>query len=538
MRILLLAHSFNSLTQRVWVELSAKGHELALELDINDSVTEEAVALFRPDLIIAPFLKRAIPPSVWQSVRCLIVHPGPPGDRGPAALDWAILEGCLEWGVTILEAVAEFDAGPVWAHRPIALRPASKGGLYRREVTEAAIAALLEALAKIEAGESPLPAPLGQFRPAPTQAQRAIDWQNDTTDRVLRKIRSGDGAPGVLDQIGDKAFYLFDARPADLEGPPGQMIARAGGAVARATRNGAVWIGHLKPRGKETLKLPTAHYLRYPKLPDQGPFDIVYEEQGAVGLLSFPFHNGAMSTDQCRRLRVAFLTATSRHTRVILLKGGDDYWSNGIHLGTIEAAENPADESWANINAIDDLAEAIITCTSHLTIAALSGNAGAGGVFLALAADQVLMRPGIVLNPHYKGMGNLYGSEYWTYLLPKRADAVQAKRILEARLPMGADEALLLGLADGYLTDALAQANIFASSEEFDRRLTQKRQTRERDEAAKPLAAYREEELQHMRLNFYGFDSSYHVARYHFIFKSPKSRTPLYLAPHRRVKLA
>jgi putative two-component system hydrogenase maturation factor HypX/HoxX len=36
-----------------------------------------------------------------------------------------------------------------------------------------------------------------------------------------------------------------------------------------------------------------------------------------------------------------------------------------------------------------------------------------------------------------------------------------------------------------------------------------------------------------MKLNFYGFDPSYHVARYHFVFKLPKSRTPLYLAAHR-----
>jgi hypothetical protein len=27
---------------------------------------------------------------------------------------------------------------------------------------------------------------------------------------------------------------------------------------------------------------------------------------------------------------------------------------------------------------------------------------------------------GVMLNPHYKNMGNLYGSEYWTYLLPRR----------------------------------------------------------------------------------------------------------------------
>ena len=62
-----------------------------------------------------------------------------------------------------------------------------------------------------------------------------------------------------------------------------------------------------------------------------------------------------------------------------------------------------------------------------MTIAALQGNAAAGGVFLALAADCVLARSGIVLNPHYRNMGNLYGSEYWTYLLPRRVGAAQAR---------------------------------------------------------------------------------------------------------------
>jgi putative two-component system hydrogenase maturation factor HypX/HoxX len=37
-----------------------------------------------------------------------------------------------------------------------------------------------------------------------------------------------------------------------------------------------------------------------------------------------------------------------------------------------------------------------------------------------------------------------------------------------------------------------------------------------------------------MRLNFYGFDPSYHVARYNFVCKVPKSRTPFHLAGHRR----
>ena len=58
MRILLLAHSFNSLTQRLWVELEARGHEVSLELDINDATTIQAVALFAPELLIAPILSK------------------------------------------------------------------------------------------------------------------------------------------------------------------------------------------------------------------------------------------------------------------------------------------------------------------------------------------------------------------------------------------------------------------------------------------------------------------------------------------------
>jgi len=60
MRILLLTHACNSLTQRLGAELRQRGHQVSVEFDIGASVTEEAVALFAPDLIVAPYLRRAI----------------------------------------------------------------------------------------------------------------------------------------------------------------------------------------------------------------------------------------------------------------------------------------------------------------------------------------------------------------------------------------------------------------------------------------------------------------------------------------------
>ncbi|OIQ91429.1 methionyl-tRNA formyltransferase [mine drainage metagenome] len=543
MRILLLTHAFNSLTQRLHVDLRRLGHEVLVEFDINDAVTIEAVALARPDVIIAPFLKRAIPDMVWKNHVCLVVHPGIEGDRGPSALDWAILEGRAEWGVTLLQATGEMDGGPVWESRRFPMRPAAKSSLYRREVTEAAVEAVLAAIARFPEAAAHPPPP-GAWKPAMTQADRAIDWQRDDSALILRKIRSADGMPGVADRLRGKAVFLHDAAPAPgLAGPPGQVIARAGGAVALGSRDGAVWIGHLREKGG--FKLPATLILAglledVPEVP--GPDEIQYREEDGVGYLSFAFLNGAMDSGQCERLRAAYRQALRRPTRVIALLGGPDLWSNGIHLNRIEAADSPADESWRNINAMDDLCRDIITTTSHLTIAALRGNAGAGGVFLALAADRVAARRGIVLNPHYKGMGNLYGSEYWTYLLPRRAGPEAARRVTEGRLPVGVDEARDLGLVDAVLPAAAAaaeaalkdMARALAADPDLESLLAAKRARRAADEAAKPLEAYRTGELERMTLNFYGFDPSYHVARHDFVFKVAKSRTPLHLALHRK----
>ncbi|AHE98119.1 hydrogenase maturation protein [Thioalkalivibrio paradoxus] len=568
MRILFLTHSFNSLSQRLFVELRRLGHEVSVEFDINDDVTREAVELYRPQLVIAPFLKRAIPESVWRNTRCWIVHPGPVGDRGPAALDWAIEEAASDWGVTVLQADAEMDAGDVWASVAFPMRAATKSSLYRREVTDAAVRAVRLALERLDdPAFRPLPLPRnadgtrGRWRPALKASQRVIDWQRDDRDTILRRIRAADGFPGLRDQILGLPVRLFGAWPESrLRGDPGAVIATRDGAICRATRDGAVWITHLRPigSGRQDLKLPAVQVLgrdRLAAVPERplDPFAAVADGEtwqeihawtdGDVGYLAFEFHNGAMAADQCIRLRETWERLRATPARVLVLLGGSDFWSNGIHLHRIEAAEQAADASWENIEAMNDLTRAIIDTNDRLVVAAMRGNAGAGGVFLALAADEVWSAPGVVLNPHYKNMGNLFGSEYWTYLLPRRVGPDAARAIMGNRLPLGAHEARDAGLVDVVFdaggADVLGRVRLraqdLAASGELPARVQRKRAGRLRDEAEKPLAAYRDDEMQRMRLNFYGFDPSYHVARYNFVHRVPQSRTPLHLALHRRL---
>lgn len=558
MRVLLLSHAFNSLTQRLYAELVALGHEPSVELDINDQVTTEAVGLFRPHLILAPYLRRAIPEPIWRRHLCLVIHPGIVGDRGPSALDWAIQEGEPEWGVTLIQAVAEMDAGPVWASRRFPMRAAKKSSLYRNEVTEAALATVREALDRLPAylagtwRPPPLDAAsaLGRWRPLMRQTDRAIDWGRDDSTTVLQRLNAADGFPGVRDELLGQPCRLYNARPFPAHGQPGEALGRWGDGVVRATADGALWIGHVKrlnrePRIKLPARLAIPELDRLPELqhPDASDPEIRYAEAPGVGYLHFDFYNGAMGTEACRRLLAAFESAARRPTRVLVLLGGPDFFSNGLDLNRIEAAESPADCSLENIEAMDDLCRAVINCESHLTIAALQGNAGAGGAFLALAADRVWARSGVILNPHYKNMGNLYGSEYWTYLLPRRVGAARAQAIMGNRLPLTAREAQRVGFIDDcfaasateFLHEVRRQAEALAGSPDLAKRLAAKRAQRAADEAIRPLADYRAQELAEMRRNFYGFDPSYHVARHHFVHKTPHSWTPRHLARHREL---
>jgi putative two-component system hydrogenase maturation factor HypX/HoxX len=583
MRILLISSAFSGLTQRFYTELEDAGYIVSVELHQGDmDQLLEGVTLFKPDLILCPFLTKRLPKEIYEHTKCLIVHPGIKGDRGPSSLDWAIQNGEPEWGVSLLEAAEEMDAGPIWSNKTFPMRLATKSSIFYREVTQAAIDCLWEVLTyfdapdfKPEAQDTSRADYTGKLLPSMKQDDRAINWKKHKTDEILRRINAADGSPGVLDEIYGKPVFMFNAhKETHLTGKAGEIIATANHAICRATVDGAIWIGHLKPKlesGAKGIKLPATFVLKdqlpkasseastlksllsktikaieidYTKPGRQLPCqEVWYEQEGDVAYIHSPFHSGGMSTEHCRMLLSVYQHVATLAVKVIVLMGGEECWSNGIHLNHIEVAECPADESWLNINAIDDLIYQIITTLDKLTIAAVAGSAGAGGAIMALAADRVFVREGVIFNPHYKNMGQLYGSEYWTYLLPKRVGLEMATLLTEQRLPISAKKAWHVGLCDKVLDKNhkifaaqirhLANASA-ADSETLQHCLNEKARTRCHDESLKALAAYRKFELTQMYANFYG-NEDYHNARRRFVYKiNDDKKTPENIASHRQ----
>src|SRR6185369_9644339 len=87
---------------------------------------------------------------------------------------------------------------------------------------------------------------------------------------------------------------------------------------------------------------------------------------GRLALLRVPQRRDVDRAVRCARRRAARCEGAA---------GARDFWSNGLHLTEIEASAHPADESWRNIEAMNDVVREILETPRQLTIAALEGNA-------------------------------------------------------------------------------------------------------------------------------------------------------------------
>jgi len=546
MRILLLVSAFNGLTQRVWCSLKEQGHDVGVELAPTfDSAAAMTRAVERadPDLVLCPFLKHRVPSSVYDRWPTVVVHPGPVGDRGPSSLDHAIRDGREQWGVTALSAVEELDAGPVWATSVFDMPsgPVSKSALYNSRVADAAMACVDEVVRKVADGEEPAPAgtwpqvvtDVGEL-PLLRRADFRLDWSRPAAE-LERLVAAADGAPGAPAEVDGRSVCLFDAvaSPEHTGEAPGTVVGRHFDAVAVACGQGTLWVGYAAELGaRRGPKLPATQVIDAGRAPFRPVPDALaettYVRDGAVGTLTIRSYNGAMHTEQCRRLTTAVEKALTEDTRVLVVRGTEHAFSNGIHLGAIDAAVDPATEAWENICAIDELCLAVASA-EQLTVAAFTANAGAGGVMAGLCADVTLARDGVVLNPYYD-MG-IFGSELHTWSVPARVGARRASRLLQGKLPVSAAEAARIGLVDGVGPREWGEfegwlsstAQGYAEPETLAAMLTARAERRATD---RPLTSYQTIELAEMARDFFDDRNGFSAQRRAFLRKSPADATP------------
>lgn len=538
MKILLLISSFNSLSQRVYCELKEFNHEvsicLASQVNLLDDIKE-----FDPDIIFCPFLKEYIPSYIFENYDTFILHPGIIGDRGHQSLDHALNDEKKEWGVVILKANEDLDAGNIYASSNFVMRKASKGSIYRNEVCDSTSIALQELLKNLEDKSFiPIKQIQNNIHKTLTMNDRKIDWQTDTTTTIVKKINMSDSYPGVKENLLGVDCYIYGAslessKKDIFKAEPKQVLTKRDGAICISTIDGAVWISHLKEKNR--FKLPATYVLkekikgvkehRIPLVLEEltDTFHELYvEKKDEISYLYFNFHNGAINSEQAIRLKYA-VEYLKEECKVLVLMGGEEFFSNGIHLNILEDSKKQGEDGWSNINAMNDLVKSILFADDIITVASFSKNAGAGGVFLGLACDYCIARDGVVFNPHYKTIG-LSGSEYHTFSFYKRVKKDIVAEILSKCIPIGSSKAKRIGMID----EVLSNENYIEKLEFFCKNLASKEDTYDKFiddkkdflfENEEKIEKSKEEELRRMYPEFWDKESSFHKKRNEFIYK-------------------
>lgn len=543
MRVLLLISSFNSLSQKVYVRLKEKNYTVSIKYAIDDELMIKEVQRFKPDIILCPFLNKFVPKQIFQNIPTFIVHPGVIGDRGSNSLDLAILENKKTWGVVVLKADENFDGGDIYSYENFLMpQNKSKASIYRNEVTNCAIKAIDELFKNLKDSKfTPKKQILNPIHKKVTQEDRKINWQEDSSEVIIRKINASDSSPGVEEILLGKQCYLYNAILEDeLKAEPKQIVAKRDNAICIGTIDKAIWITHLKE--KNYFKLPATYVLkdRLKGIKEQRLPLVLHEHKNTfyelrvnieneVAYLYFNFHNAAMSTSQCIRLKYA-IDYLKQECKVLVLMGAEDFFCNGIHLNILEDSKKQGEDGWSNINAINDVVKSIIFSPEIITVTSFGKNAGAGGVFLGIASDFVIINEQVVLNPHYKTLG-LTGSEYHTYSLPKRVGKQKAKEIIDKCLPIGSKDAKKIGLVDKVFKSETYENNLknFCENliEDFDWYYDFCEKKEEYlNENTEYINSCKHKELKVMYEQFWNKNSKFHTLRKQFVYKKTALKTP------------
>ncbi len=184
------------------------------------------------------------------------VHPSLlPALRGPAPVEWAVINGLTKTGVTIMQLDAGMDTGAILHQIPDHLDPDVTGGELSEHLAELGAQALVETLALLEQ-DALKPVPQDNagatYAPKLTRELARIDWTKDAAT-IGRLIRGLDPRPGAWTELDGAELKLYSARAADGHGPAGEVMDTDGRLLIAAGGGGSVEVFEVQPAGKARM---------------------------------------------------------------------------------------------------------------------------------------------------------------------------------------------------------------------------------------------------------------------------------------------
>ncbi|MCK9374927.1 MAG: hypothetical protein M0P73_02130 [Syntrophobacterales bacterium] len=229
----------------------------------NPEAFDQMVSL-QADLGVLAFVTDIVPARVFSAPKLgsICYHPSIlPKYRGSSAINWAVINGESQTGLTIFWVDEGIDTGDILLQKKVEIGPSeTTGELYFNKLYQLGVQACLEAVDLIARGEAPrIPQDhsLSTYDPPCDEKVAALDW-NRPGRKVFDFIRGCDPQPGATTTFRGEtvklynASFLMEERPA----PAGEILEVTDKGLKVAVPGGVLLISRFRTKDLGKVKAP------------------------------------------------------------------------------------------------------------------------------------------------------------------------------------------------------------------------------------------------------------------------------------------
>jgi methionyl-tRNA formyltransferase len=245
------------------VKLLAQREQIPLlqPLKMKDPEFLQALTAWKPDLITVAAFGRILPAAILSLPPrgCINVHASLlPKYRGAGPIQWAIINGETETGITTMLMDEGMDTGAILLQKAIPIMPDDTADTLSPRLAETGGKLLVETITRLKAGTLvPQPQDASQATLAPllNKQDGAIDWTLPAAV-LANRVRGLSPWPGAYTTtVGGDSWTIWRALalPGPVTTPPGMIVAVTREAIHVATGNGVLAVMELQPANSRRM---------------------------------------------------------------------------------------------------------------------------------------------------------------------------------------------------------------------------------------------------------------------------------------------
>lgn len=260
------------------VKECALAHNIPVMQPVNVSVPEviDELRAYEPELIVVVAFGQFVTKKIREMPKygCINVHASLlPKYRGAGPIQWAVINGEKESGVTTMYMCREIDKGDMLLKDTVTLDPKETGDSLHDKLSMMGGPLLLKTIDQLEDGSAvriPQCEEESTYAPKLEKTMGNIDWTMDA-DRIERLVRGLNSWPCTFTKIHGKTVKIWDCdvvcqetlTESQATATPGTVIVSEKDRLIVKAGNGALSLRMLQPEGKKNMTVDA--YLRgYP----------------------------------------------------------------------------------------------------------------------------------------------------------------------------------------------------------------------------------------------------------------------------------